>query len=426
MSKDPLPTLPGNNAPPSTHPLHILLDENVGPSPEQVQAQPQLLQGIKTMRLCLPHPSSLDVLPFPTDKWSATTHPIKSEIFGFINSPISYQHFYFHQGHILPTKAFTVGTTARTVGNSGKPKESTELNNATGHNCAITKEEYVTFAILVLGLCPGLQHGTRQSKLSFLNMLLDNFVTLTNLDAVYLLDEATDKCALACILACFSLLMLDADTLTPAIVEQVWGQDDTVQQHPGGPRGDLTIICCRLILLACVANNAFHLWLNTSFKGRTIITTEALQHVHKVSATSFYLSKTTPLPSMPANPLLLARIASTNFNTTLGNITSPPYLPHSTILSTQLPIGTVTSSLMASTPPTPLGRKITSLRPMASPPSTTLHKSPSIYPAPPLSSASGYFPNYMALHGSKNTRHKGKKEFNKPYESDGKLNPSGA
>jgi hypothetical protein len=34
-----------------------------------------------------------------------------------------------------------------------------------------------------------------------------------------------------------------------------------------------------------------------------------------------------------------------------------------------------------------------------------------------LSSASGYFPSHMALHGSENTRHKGRKELNKPYES---------
>ncbi len=174
MSKVPLPTPLGNHTPPNTCPPPILLDENVGPSLKQAQEQPQLIQGIKTMRLCLPHPSSLDVLPSPTDKWSPTTHPTKGEILGFINSPISYQHFYFHQGQVLHTKAFAVSTTATTVGNGSKPKGSTELDDATGHNCVMTKKEYVTFAILTLGLCPGLQHGTLQSKHSFLNMLLDD------------------------------------------------------------------------------------------------------------------------------------------------------------------------------------------------------------------------------------------------------------
>jgi hypothetical protein len=44
-------------------------------------------------------------------------------------------------------------------------------------------------------------------------MLLDDFVTLTNLAAVYLLNEPTYKRALSRILACVSLLMLGADTL---------------------------------------------------------------------------------------------------------------------------------------------------------------------------------------------------------------------
>jgi hypothetical protein len=109
-------------------------------------------------------------------------------------------------------------------------------------------------------------------------MFLDDFVTLTNLAAVYLLDEPTDKHALACILARFSLLMLGTDALTP-IVEHVWGQDNVVRQQLGGPRGNLAIICRHLILLACVANNTFHLWLNTSFERKTIITPEALKHV---------------------------------------------------------------------------------------------------------------------------------------------------
>jgi hypothetical protein len=161
-----------------------------------------------------------------------------------------------------------------TLGKGGKLKGSTKLDDATGHNCAMMKEEYVTFAVIVLGLRPGLHHGTRQTGRSLLNMLCDIFVTLTNLAAVYLLNEPTDKRALAHILACFSLLMLGADALTPAIIERVWGQDDVVCQQLGSPTSDLAIICHHLISLACVVNNAFHLWLNTSFKGKTIITPE--------------------------------------------------------------------------------------------------------------------------------------------------------
>ncbi len=168
-----------------------------------------------------------------------------------------------------------------TVGDGGKPKGSTELDDVTGHNCAMSKKECTTFAVSVQGLRPDLQLGTRQTKRLLLNMLLDNFVTLTNLTAVYSLNEPTDKCALARILACFSLLMLGADSLTPTIVEHVWGQDDIVRRNLGGPRGDLAIIRRRLISLACVANNTFHLWLNTSFEEKNIITPEALKYTPK-------------------------------------------------------------------------------------------------------------------------------------------------
>jgi len=52
---------------------------------------------IKKKKLRLPHPCSLDVLPSPTDKWSATTHPIKAWIVGYLGYHISYKHFFFHQ-----------------------------------------------------------------------------------------------------------------------------------------------------------------------------------------------------------------------------------------------------------------------------------------------------------------------------------------
>ena len=128
------------------------------------------------------------------------------------------------------------------------------------------KEEYTTIVLIVLSLHPSLQHGTRQTKQSLLNMLLNDFVTLTNLAAVYPLNEPTDKHALARIVPRFSLPMLGADALTPEIVEHVWRQDNVVRQQLGHPRGNLAIIRRCLILLACVVNNTFHLWLNTPKK----------------------------------------------------------------------------------------------------------------------------------------------------------------
>ena len=63
------------------------------------------------------------------------------------------------------------------------------------------------------------------------------------------------------------------------IIEQVWGQNSVAHRKLGGPRGDLAIIGCRLISLACVANNTYHLWLTTTFNGGTIIPSNTLQHL---------------------------------------------------------------------------------------------------------------------------------------------------
>jgi hypothetical protein len=208
-------------------------------------------------------------------------------------------------------------------------------------------------------------------------MLLEDFVTLTNLDAVYLLSKSTNKHAMACILARFSLLMLGADALTPVIVEGVWGKDDFVCQHLGGTRGDLAIIRRRLILLACMANNAFHLWFNISFKERKIITPKARQHVPQGVCNTLLLVKDNTsvvyvCKPLPSSKDCIHKLQHNLRQHRLSPISSTFY----TTLRTHLTISTMTFSLRASTPPTPLGRKITSLRLMASPPSTTMHKPP--------------------------------------------------
>ena len=75
------------------------------------------------------------------------------------------------------------------------------------------------------------------------------------------------------------MLLLGADALTPNIIARVWGENEVVHRNLGGPRGDLAIIRRRLISLASVANNTFHLWLTTKFNGREIIPLETLQHL---------------------------------------------------------------------------------------------------------------------------------------------------
>jgi len=192
---------------------------------------------------------------------------------------ISYKHFFFHQSRVLLTKAFATSTTASTVGDGGTPRGSTELDAICGSNCHMDKEEFHMFAQLVLGLHPGKQHGTEPSERSLVNMLLEDFVVITNLTAVFTLDEPDDRCTLARRLARFSLLMLGAEALTPKIIARVWGDNEVVRRNLGGPRGDLALIRRRLISLASVANNTFHLWLTTPFNGGMVIPPDALQHL---------------------------------------------------------------------------------------------------------------------------------------------------
>jgi hypothetical protein len=176
-------------------------------------------------------------------------------------------------------KAFAISTTASTVGDDGTPKGSTQLDAICGSNCTMDKDEFRLFAQLLLGLCPGKQHGTEASERSLLNMLLEDFVVISNLTTVFALDKPDDRRTLARRLARFSLLLMGADVITPNIVARVWGENNVVRRNLGGPRGDLAIICRRLVSLASMANNIFHLWLTTPFNGGMIIPPYALQHL---------------------------------------------------------------------------------------------------------------------------------------------------
>jgi len=141
------------------------------------------------------------------------------------------------------------------------------------------KDEFHMFAHLVLGLRPPKQHGTAPSERSLLNMLLEDFVVISNLTAVFALDEPDDRRTLARRLARFSLLLLGADALTPKIVRKVWGENEVVCRNLGGPRGDLALVRRRLISLASVTNNTFHLWLTTTINGGILIPPNSLQHL---------------------------------------------------------------------------------------------------------------------------------------------------
>jgi hypothetical protein len=234
---------------------------------------------LKTKKLQFPHPQSIDVLPSPTNKWSATTHPIKSWVFGYLGYYISYKHFYFHQHRVLHTKAFAPSTTPSIVGDGNKTKGSTELDTICGHNCAMTENKYTILILLALGLHPNVQLGAKRNESSYVNKLLEDFFTISNLTAVLALNKTDNQQALARLLACFSLLLLGADALTPKIIAQVWGQNNIARRNLGGPCGDLVLIHRQLISVASVDNNTYHLGLTTTFNGNMIITDKALLHL---------------------------------------------------------------------------------------------------------------------------------------------------
>ena len=69
------------------------------------------------------------------------------------------------------------------------------------------------------------------------------------------------------------------DALTTKIVARVWGENEVVRRNLGGPRGDLALVHRRLISLASVANNTFHLLLTTTINGGVITPLDTLQHL---------------------------------------------------------------------------------------------------------------------------------------------------
>jgi hypothetical protein len=77
MTKTHPPTLTTDNVP-HNHPPLALLTNVKPPTADDQQHAPtnKPTTTIKTMKPPLPHPCSIEVLPSPANKWSATTHPI--------------------------------------------------------------------------------------------------------------------------------------------------------------------------------------------------------------------------------------------------------------------------------------------------------------------------------------------------------------
>ncbi len=128
------------------------------------------------------------------------------------------------------------------------------------------REIYRSFTRLVLGL----DHDTwahYRTEGAFCNLIIQD------LDAIMYYWDTDDYIAgfpityrntrwdMARILARLTLLLTGAKACTPNIVASVWGEDEVACLALGGPRGNLSLICRKLLTLSKVAMNMVHIWM---------------------------------------------------------------------------------------------------------------------------------------------------------------------
>jgi hypothetical protein len=246
----------------------------------------------------LPEPSSpTNVSNFPIKGWMSTTHPTKCVVSGCIGNIIGYDDYYFENERILCTRVFSVAAVATTINNGASLPGSTKLDDETGHNCEMSRELYKSFTLLVFGIDHD-SWANAHAKSTFCNLILqdidailyhydtDNFV---NGHPISLPGNLTD---MAHILAWLTLLLIGTDAYTPHIIDSVWGEDANAQLALGGPQGDLSLACRRLLTLSKVAINTVYIWMmnpntpvlaphSNGFKSLPPTVQQLLRHTHE-------------------------------------------------------------------------------------------------------------------------------------------------
>ena len=125
---------------------------------------------------------------------------------------------------------------------------------------------YRIFCTSVLGL-PLDSWAITRSEAAFKNLILHNLDAMMyyfDTDTYYKNEPISlpgDLKDMATIFARLTLLLVGADACTPHIINSVWGEDDDARLALGGPRGDLSLIRRRLLMLSKVAINTVHIWL---------------------------------------------------------------------------------------------------------------------------------------------------------------------
>ena len=211
-------------------------------------------------------PSPTNVDAFPTEGWMTKDRPIECVVSGRIGEIIGYEDYYFENERVLCTRAFSTSAVATTIDDGAFPPGSTELDDATGHNCKMPKALYQTFCHYVLGL-PSDSWAIRRTETAFRNLIiqdLDAMMFYFDTDC-YDVNQVPfsypgDRKDMAMILARLTLLLVGADACTTHIINSVWGEDDDARFALGGPRGDLSLIRRKILSLSKVAINAVHIW----------------------------------------------------------------------------------------------------------------------------------------------------------------------
>ncbi len=190
------------------------------------------------------------------DGW--TTCPTTSVVPGQIGKILWYEDYYFESKHVLCTQAFSVAAVSTTVDNGESSPGSTKLDNKTGHNCRMSKEQYQSFCRLVNYHSEGAHCNLILQDLDAMKYYFDTDWKVSG-KPVSLPGNITD---MARILAKITLLLIRADACTSHIINKVWGKDNAVQLALGGPQGDLLLVWQRIFTHQKVAINTVYICLS--------------------------------------------------------------------------------------------------------------------------------------------------------------------
>jgi hypothetical protein len=203
-------------------------------------------------------PSPTNVSNFPIKGWMFTARHTKCVVSGHISDIIGYDDYYFENEYILCTCVFSVAVVATTINDGASPPGSTKLDDKTGHYCKMSRELYKSITLLVLGIDHD-SWANACTESTFRNLILqdidaimyyydtDNYV---NGHPISLPGDLTD---MARILAQLTPSLIGTNAYTPHIIVSVWVEDANARLALGGPRGDLSLVCRRLLTLSKVA-----------------------------------------------------------------------------------------------------------------------------------------------------------------------------